>query len=217
MTLSIVQSMSIWGSSAGATVSYHSATTGGNLLLAFATNNFSEGPILTPSSWTQVFQANSGVEGGLWYKYTSGGETSSTWRDTDGGDNIAVAIYEIHGADPSDPIDQYSYNGSYEYSTPVTPTVVGDLALGTAFVNSIPSGAAYITPAGWVNDCFQSNIGSYHGLTAGHQTLLTTDTSTPINPTFSWGGDSGMTVVVLIQPPTGGPPPGPPIPSFMVV
>jgi hypothetical protein len=194
----IVQSAWAHGGSAGTTVTF-SAAGGGNLLLAVVSGNNGMAPIQTPSGWNQLFQVVAPASGrdtdnAVYWEYAAGGETSQSFNASSG-DNLAIVLYEISGANSTNPFDLSAYNDSVTSTPALTPTQLNDLPIAINYAND-NLGYTPTIDSGFSVDQYTGG-GSYHGIGTAHGPA-TADTVTPISPTFAWESQDGMTALLLI-------------------
>jgi hypothetical protein len=163
-------------------------------------------PSSAPSGWTQLDDLENGTSAWLttYYHVVGASEANSYAFNTTGGDFLSVVGYEITGQASSSFINQHAVaaDSAVPQATPsVTPSVMGCLAL--AFVAYNDGTGMSSTPAtigsGWTMD--QDPLPTYHSTVGAHMNSLTTDTTTPISASVTWGtGDTDISSTILIAP-----------------
>ncbi|MGI4814003.1 MAG: Ig-like domain-containing protein [Janthinobacterium lividum] len=200
-----IQHAAATGGSGNAIVTLATAPKANNLLLA-AVNFYTGYPLTAPTGWTLVSDQTVSSFGSQYFTHiVTAGETP-TYTFTSQGST--VVIYEIAEYNGTTPINKIT--GGYPAaptattaSTVVgTPSVLNTLAL-TFFNPDVGTTVASIS-AGWSNDgCTAS---AYHTECSATLNALTSDTTTPIQNTFTYTStiNHGLMGLVLINPGTAG-------------
>lgn len=103
---------------------------------------------------------------------------------------ITGVMYEISGADTTNPVNQYPADTIATDATTVsspgaTPSVIGTLALAFLACDHGSANASSVSAvsSGWTLD--QDAIPQYHQIACASRSALTTDTTTAISNTFT--------------------------------
>ena len=205
-TLSVVQSTSTstGGGTNSGTVTLGSSPTAGNILVVFIYQNAGANGVGAPDgTWTQIDALTNG--GGIsiysfWHP-VSGGDGKSYTFTCNYNEMGPIFAYEITGANTLTPINQHSivastWNPSSFSTNSVTPNVIGTLGISNAGCSWGGTSLSSVS-GGWQID--QNNNNNFY---LSSKTSLTTDTSTAISNTFSFGSTSGACVadILLIAP-----------------
>lgn len=199
------------------------APTPGNILVAFTA--YSQYPVpagrvlsAPDGTWTKVDDATVGaVSLSVWWKTVipSGTQTTYTFSISGSIEWQSGVIYEISGADTNDPINQHSIVTQSSTSvttiatTPITPSVLGTLALAATGTDNgstgTPTGMTATVSPGWTID--RSAVPQYHAAFTASRDALTSDTTTPISTTFTFSKTSGVSAAAAILIAPAPPPP----------
>ena len=204
MMLGVVQSIGKAAGVGNCTFNLAAPPTTGNVLLAFVKyrgDGFTIAPP-TGSYWTCLAKiaANSVSLAVFTHQVASG--DGQAWTFPVSGDNTSGEMYEITGAQNLAIWaggGQFTTNvGAAAITTPASvPAVLGCLAFGSITDNNGTSISS--VSAGWT---LLSDTGTFHGGGTAYQNVLTTDTSTAVDVTFTMGAASAAycAVTVLIAP-----------------
>lgn len=178
-----------------------------NLLLLFLnTSDYSTNrePSAPDASWTKIqTQQNSSNQLTVWWKiYQSGDSNSFTFTISGTAEKCSGVMYEITGADSTNPIHASSIrtntNGTSMVSPSLTPSIIGTMVFAGMATNDTETCSA--VSSGWTLDATIKP--SYHATYGAHRNSLTSDTVTAISNTFTTSAVTDMpcTAIVFIAP-----------------
>jgi len=174
------------------------ATTGGNLLVAYVQSVGSTGAITAPSGWTQAVQSSQTSVATIYFKVANGEETSVVYTQATSR-QLIMEIVEYSGFTGTPALDVTSSHSSVAAvttlsTTPATgPTNTAQPALALAMVGSTATLGAL---TGLTNSFGEDFVGQ-NTSTIVHMAVRELTTTAAVATTFTWVTSRGNTVTAL--------------------
>lgn len=181
----------------------------GNVLFAFCAYSQFAGAntITTPSGWTKIddWTQSFDSQATFWHVVQQGDGISWSFTVSVASDATSGVMYEVQQANTAAPVNQHNHaliasGGTATTGPSATPSVIGCLALSAVTMDDQTLSVSSVS-TGWRND--QAATGHYHGSYGAHRISLTTDTTTAVSNTWTWGSSAagpGVSEIVLVAP-----------------
>jgi len=181
------------------TATYPTATTSGNLLIAYFTSSNSQGTYTPPAGWTLAKSSSVNVLVYIYYKIADGTETSVAFSQTTSR-TLNVTLVEYTGFSGTPTLDVTDSNGAAGAATTLSttattgPTNTAQPALALAF---LANASTLNTTTGLTNSFVEDRtLQTASSVQKGAVKELTTTAA--VDTTFSWTTSRSGTAVALV-------------------